>query len=164
MQVVTHRLYSAPRNKFSGFLHTLHSAKGRRREREQHGWWVSRVKSTLSLLGTFQRARLCILPFALQLPDWQSTSLRAQLTGKRPLNSSVTKHASTQSLTAVRKQSQARFGSRHRTDECRIQDLTKWGFEMLILYFWRYATFPNRQGNGIMCYVALEERRKPLMV
>lgn len=30
--VVTHRLYSAPRNKFSGFLHTLHSAEGRRKE------------------------------------------------------------------------------------------------------------------------------------
>lgn len=29
---VTHRLYSAPRNKFSGFLHTLHSAGGRQRE------------------------------------------------------------------------------------------------------------------------------------
>lgn len=26
----THRLYSAPRNKFSGFLHTLHSAEARR--------------------------------------------------------------------------------------------------------------------------------------
>lgn len=30
--VVTHRLYSAPRNKFSGFLHTLHSAEGRHKE------------------------------------------------------------------------------------------------------------------------------------
>lgn len=29
---VTHRLYSAPRNKFSGFLHTLHSAEGRQKE------------------------------------------------------------------------------------------------------------------------------------
>lgn len=30
---VTHRLYSAPRNKFSGFLHTLHSVGRRQRER-----------------------------------------------------------------------------------------------------------------------------------
>lgn len=48
--VVTHRLYSAPRKRFSGFLQTLHSAA--ETQKAQHWWVKRRTKSTLSWFGS----------------------------------------------------------------------------------------------------------------
>lgn len=70
----THRLYSAPRNKFSGFLQTLHSAAGR--HRGQHWWWVTRTESTPSTLSALQTTPLHTGTWSLQLPDHQEQSLQ----------------------------------------------------------------------------------------
>lgn len=97
---VTHRLYSAPRNKFSGFRHTLHSAGGRQTERTTVVMSVEGKVDTEPPRHTSKglTVRSAIRPTAAWLAidlsehSWQ---------GEGPKTPQRPKHASAQTLTAV---------------------------------------------------------------
>lgn len=99
--VVTHRLYSAPRNKFSGFLHTLHSAEGRHKEHNSsdecqgQSWHWAYWAHFKGFDCAFCHLHL---PCSSLTGAW--IYVRARLTEERPSNSSVTKQAPAQTYTA----------------------------------------------------------------